>query len=136
MDTIMSMLESHPRSTSVDTGMHGPLLQELSHCETTCTICADACLSEPHVQMLAKCIALNLDCADSCSTTMRTVGRFGFQDSSVVRGQLEACRESCRACAAECELHQEMEHCRTCAEMCRRCEQACTQALEGMMATV
>ncbi|MHB8761963.1 MAG: four-helix bundle copper-binding protein [Coriobacteriia bacterium] len=136
MDRISSMFEAHPRRSRVDTGRLPAFVLELADCEVTCTLCADACLSEPHVQMLAKCIALNLECADTCAATARTLSRFGFAEPSVTRLQVEACREACGACARECDRHQDMEHCQLCAEMCRRCEQACSRALESMLAGV
>lgn len=136
MEMIMRMLEAHPRSTKIDAGQYAALVQELTDCDVTCTICADACLSEPHVQMLAKCISLNLECAESCATAAHTVSRFAFTEQTVTRMHVEACREACRACAQECDRHQDMEHCRLCAEMCRRCEQACARMLETMMMAV
>lgn len=135
MDMVMQMFQSHPRGEQVDVEQYAQAVREFTNCEITATICADACLSEPHVQMLAKCISLNLGCADSCALTARTIGRIGFMGQAVVRTQLEACREVCSACAEECERHTDMEHCRACSEMCRACEQLCTTMLEGMMAT-
>jgi hypothetical protein len=39
----------------------------------------------------------------------------------------------CRACAVECERHAaHHDHCRVCAEVCRRCEQACGDLLASM----
>lgn len=136
MHDITGMLETHPRGSQVDIDVYAVTIQELSHCDLTCTVCADACLSELHVQMLARCIALNLACADSCATTARVVGRIGFADPGLVRTHLEACREACRACAEECDRHQEMEHCRRCAGMCRSCERACDAMLETLMSAV
>lgn len=134
MDMVRQIFGTHPKSAQIDAEQYARAAIDFGNCGITTTVCADACLSEPHVQMLAKCIALNLDCADSCATTARTVSRIGFADKAVLRTQLEACREACRACAEECERHEDMEHCRVCAQMCRSCEQMCTKMLEGMMA--
>jgi hypothetical protein len=133
MNEIGGMFGSHPKAGTIDTDLYAATVSELSQCDLTCSVCADACLSESHVQMLARCIELNLNCAESCATTARTIARFGFQQPSVTRAHLEACREACRACADECERHQDMEHCRRCAAMCRSCEQTCTTMLESMM---
>lgn len=132
MEELTRMFQAHP------SGQHGrdnvELIHELVMCEAACVICADACLSEQDVTMLAACIAANYDCADACAATSRMLGRVAHMQPSILRSQLEACREACRVCAEECEKH-EHEHCRICAEMCRRCEQACSRALDTMMVT-
>jgi hypothetical protein len=38
-------------------------------------VCADACLGEEKVEMLRRCIRLNLDCADVCNATGRMLSR-------------------------------------------------------------
>jgi hypothetical protein len=44
-----------------------------------------------------------------------------------------ACVVACRACAEECDFHaSHHDHCRVCAEVCRRCEQACGELLASM----
>jgi hypothetical protein len=131
MDTITRMLEAHPNGRSFIVQTTPMLMQEMSDCEAACIICADACLAEDDVQMLARCIALNVDCADVCAATDRMLGRILHQSPDLVRTQVEACREATRMCAEECERH-EHTHCRICAEACRRTEQACTQALQSM----
>lgn len=135
MHDIAGMLEAHPRASQVDTDMYASTVAELAQCDLACTICADACLSELHVQMLARCIELNLNCADSCAGAARVLARIGFREADVVREHLEACRVACRACAEECERHREMEHCTRCASVCRECERACSAMIEAMMAT-
>ncbi|MRR10895.1 four-helix bundle copper-binding protein [bacterium] len=133
MHDITRMLEAHPRAAKVDVERYVTTIDTLSACDITCTVCADACLSEPHVQMLARCIELNLDCADLCSTTARLLGRIGFAESEMLRAQLDACGEACRACAEECDRHQDIEHCSICADMCRSCERACAEMVDSMM---
>lgn len=135
MHQIGTILEAHPRAQQIDAEAYAETLHALTQCESSCTICADACLSEVHVQMLSKCIELNLTCADSCHAAAHVLARIGFQDGGVVRAHLEACRAACVSCAEECERHGEMQHCRLCAEACRSCERACTEMLESMMAT-
>jgi hypothetical protein len=40
-----------------------------------CTGCSDACLAEPDVAELVRCIRLCLDCSDLCAVTARIVTR-------------------------------------------------------------
>ena len=109
-------------------------IQAAMDCHQSCTTCADACLGGPKVEQMRHCIRLNLDCADVCSATGRVAGRLTDTDWSVLRAQLQACVDACRACAEECEKHSEMhEHCRICAEACRACAEAC-EALAGAVA--
>lgn len=131
MESLSTMFGTHPNSGHVPHEVVS-LVLELMTCETACTICADACLSEPDVQMLARCIAVNQNCADLCAATSRLAARMGHHDKAMMQHQIQACREACRICAQECEQH-EHEHCRMCAESCRRCEQACDRVLQRAM---
>jgi hypothetical protein len=97
------------------------LLEALGRCAAECNNCATACLHEEDVQMLSRCIRLNMDCADICRLTASFVAR----DSEHVNHLLRECAEICEACAEECEKHGHMEHCRTCAEACHHCADAC-----------
>src|SRR5918912_1211874 len=99
----------------------------------TCTICADACLAEPDIEALARCIRLCLDCADACVDAGRILSRQTDPDADTQLTALEACLAACRACAAECERHaHHHEHCRLSAEECRRCEHACDDLLAAL----
>lgn len=133
MAKAQEMLETYPRSFSVDAGVLAAAIEALIECANTCTQCADACLSEQDVAAMVKCIRLNLDCADVCTATSRVVSRQTEYDANVTRAQLEACIAACKSCGDECERHGEhMAHCRVCAESCRRCEQACRDLLAAM----
>jgi Domain of Unknown Function (DUF326) len=103
-------------------------------CAQTCTACANACLGEPRVQDLVRCIRLNLHCADLCDTTGRLISR--QENPELARAILRACELACRLCGEECERHAAMgmQHCRVCAEACRRCEQACQRLLAALPA--
>ena len=90
-------------------------------CALACDHCAAACLREKEVQMLARCISLDIDCAGICRLAVNYMSR----ESECVSTICEACAEICEACAAECEKHSKMAHCRECAEACRRCAQEC-----------
>lgn len=127
------MLDTFPRTVDIGTTELSAAIDALLDCANTCTQCADACMAEPTMAELGKCIRLNLDCADVCSATARVVSRQMDFDANVTRPLLEACIAACRRCAEECEMHaQHMEHCRICAQQCRQCEQTCTELLDSM----
>jgi hypothetical protein len=133
MSYAKQMLDTYPRDFNTDAGVLAAAIEALSDCAQACTACADDCLSEPNVADLTKCIRLDLDCADVCTATLRVVSRQTEYDANVTRPLLEACVAACRSCGDECARHAEMhEHCRVCAEVCRRCEQACNELLAAM----
>ena len=124
------MLLTHPRRLQAEPAALAECIEACFDCAQMCMACADACLGEPDVQMLIRCIRLNLDCDDVCDVTGRLLSRQTEPDWSVLRAQLEACAAACRACAAECERHAGYhEHCQLCARACRRCEEACNRLL-------
>ena len=100
------------------------LLKALNECSGACNYCTTACLGEQDVKMMAACIRLDIDCAAICSLTA------GFIARGSVHGQhlLKECAEICGLCAAECEKHTGMQHCRDCAVACRNCEKVCRAA--------
>ena len=100
------------------------LMGALNNCAAECNHCATACLDEQDVKMLAKCIKLDIDCADICTLTATLIAR-GSEHAGHLKKE---CAEICNACAAECEKHTHMAHCKTCAEACRACAQACNAA--------
>jgi hypothetical protein len=121
------MLEAHPRATALDRDLLLRCIDECVDCAAVCTSCADADLGEPDVQEMVRCIRLCLDCADACDATGRILIRQTEPDLGVLRAVIDACTVACRACAGECDKHAaHHEHCRICAEVCRRCEQACS----------
>lgn len=127
--TVDDMIRSHPMS-SVREGI-AECITACYDCAEVCTICADACLAEPTVANLVKCIAVNQNCAAICLATGAVLSHQSALDPSIARGQLQACIEVCRACALECERHGgQMEHCAVCASACRRCESACLELLD------
>jgi hypothetical protein len=134
VSTVQEMLRTHPRPARVEVGALAGCIQACFDCAQSCTACADACLGEQDLQMLVRCIRLNLDCADVCGTTGRLLSRQTEADWEVLRLQLNACAAACQVCGVECEKHAEHhEHCKVCAEACRRCEQACNSLL-GVLA--
>ncbi len=106
------------------TDTHASLLKALNNCTAACQFCAISCLDEPMVGQMRDCIKLDLDCADICQTTASFFARV----SPHAQHFLHECAEICDACAAECEKHRHMEHCRLCAEACRQCAEACRNA--------
>jgi hypothetical protein len=131
MHAIQDMFRSHARAgyEAVDMALSNCLTLG-QECGVVCTLCADACLGEPQVDMLRTCIRLNMDCADICDTTVRLLARFVGRDLDVIDDQITVMMTACQACAAECERHAEQhEHCRVCAETCRRCSDVCDQLL-------
>src|SRR3954447_20109715 len=115
----------------VDVSLLADAAEAAFECVQTCTACANACLAEPRVQDMVRCIRLNLHCADICDMTGRLVSR--QENPELARAMLQACVLACRLCAEECARHAaEMAHCRICAEACRTCEQACQRLLEAL----
>jgi hypothetical protein len=131
--SIREMLETHPQPVSGDLDVRERCIKACRDCAIVCTSCADADLGESDVQELVRCIRLCLDCADVCDATGRVVTRQTASDVGVVRAAVQACLVACRASRAECERHAEHhEHCRLCAQVCRRCEEACDDLLASL----
>jgi hypothetical protein len=130
MSYAMQLLDSYPRTFSLDARLLASTIDALNDCAQACTADADDDLSEPDVAEMVKCIRLCLDCADICTTTAAVTSRRTDYDPNVTRPLLEACIAACKTCADECELHATMHvHCRVCAEACRRCQRACDDLL-------
>jgi len=98
------------------------LLDTLMKCIAACETCADRCLQEENINMLAACIRKDRDCADACSMAARFVARGSDQTSRI----LQLCVVTCSACEEECGKH-EHGHCRTCAAVCKECRTACEE---------
>lgn len=132
MQTVDAMLESHPeQSVHVDREKLAACIRACFECAQACTSCADACLSEEMVAELTRCIRTDLACADICAATGAVLSRSAEGDARILTAVLEACATACGVCAEECERHADMHaHCRICAEVCRRCEQACRDLLD------
>lgn len=137
MATVDQLLESHPGTILGDEELLIQAIEGCFDCLQICEACADACLSEAEVQQLRRCIRLNLDCADICDATGRMLTRQTEPEVTVLRAQLQACIEACRACGAECAQHAEhmdMAHCRVCAEACRDCAESCDRLMKQIAA--
>jgi hypothetical protein len=128
MNTFERILKTHPRAENVRVAETHAASEALFACIEACTVCADACLAEPHVDKLRRCLRGTLDCADICSATLRLVARQTDTIGEMVRQQVHACLVACQLCAEECETH-EHAHCRMCAQACRRCQEACNRLM-------
>jgi len=89
-------------------------------CADACDRCAAACLAEPDVQRLTRCIGLDLDCAQVCRLTAALLRRASPFEAAACA----LCAQICDACGAECS-HHDMDHCRACASACKACADAC-----------
>src|SRR5215475_4853681 len=89
-------------------------------CAIACDYCASACLNEEDVNIIARCIQLDLECATMCRTAVQLMSLRSEHASTVC----QLCADVCSACAEECSRH-DMEHCRECAEACRVCAEEC-----------
>ena len=132
MTYAQQMVQINPSQAPADESTLVECIEACFDCAQACTACADAYIGEGDVQMLGRCIRLDLDCTDVCDTTGRILSRQMGTEPQMLRASLQACAEVCRLCAEECENHAEHhEHCRVCAEACRRCEQACNSVLSA-----
>ena len=94
-------------------------------CATMCKRCIGACLEDPDVKMLSRCIKLNNHCAGICKLT-----------ATVMAGGNEYINEFCRLCAficdncaGECVKHSQIELCGQCAEACDKCADECRDVI-------
>jgi hypothetical protein len=131
MHTTEQMISSTPNRALVDGESLAACLDACAACEIACRSCADACLGEQQIDMLRRCIRLNLDCAAVCASTLDVASRLYEADAGLLRSQLELCARACGLCAAECDKHAHHEHCKVCAEACRSCEAACQAVGKG-----
>ncbi len=133
MTRAQAMLQTHPTGAAVNVDALTELIDSCFECAQACTACADACMGEEDVQMLTRCIRLDLDCADVCDATGRILSRQVAFEPEMARPVVEACARAVKLCGDECEQHAEHhEHCRVCMEACRRCEYACDQVLQAL----
>lgn len=89
-------------------------------CANNCDHCAIACLAEPNLAAMARCIALDIDCAAICRLAVGYMAR----DSDFVEEICKFCAEVCQTCGDECAQHSN-DHCQACAEACHQCAETC-----------
>lgn len=80
---------------------------------------------EQDVNMLARCIQLDMECAAICRSASEVMSLGSDYSLELCR----ICADVCNACAEECDKHAQMgmDHCRQCADACRMCAEACMQ---------
>jgi hypothetical protein len=98
-------------------------IDECNSCAVECRHCAVSCLGEKDVEMLTRCIKLNYDCSSICLLAIELMAG----GSEFAKKFCVLCADVCDECAAECEKHSHMEHCKKCAEACRKCAIACRE---------
>jgi hypothetical protein len=133
MLAVQATLESHPNKPAHPDEL-SRCVEAAFTCVAACTACADACLSERHVEALMACIRTDLDCAAICGATGSVVARAKAGASrQVLESQLAVCIAACRVCSDECRRHAAMhDHCRVCADACDRCVTACNDMLNAL----
>jgi hypothetical protein len=131
--TYQEIMALHPHPSDLDREAALRCIDECLDCAASCTSCADDSLSEDDSSEMTRVIRLALDCSEVCDATRRIVIRQTTPDFRVTRATLETCVTACVACSEECDLHAaHHQHCRICAEVCRRCQQACENLLATM----
>ena len=80
-------------------------------------MCAVKCLHEENVKYLAKCVEICITYYHACAAASMIMSA----ESEYAKKLLALVAEVCEACAAECEKHEHMEHCKLTAESCRKC---------------
>lgn len=85
-------------------------------CLAIAAYCSQACIEENMPECAKRC----LECVEICKTMIVLAARDSMNVSVVAR----ACAQICKACAEECEKHDN-DHCSACAEACRKCAEEC-----------
>lgn len=95
-------------------------IEACTDCAAVCDFCMSACLREPRLEHMTRCVLLAADCADICRLAASAMARESPHAACIC----ELCARVCESCAQEC-AHHEPEHCQDCAEACRRCAGLC-----------
>ena len=133
MSYARQMLDTYPRTLTVDANALAAAIDATNDCAQACAADTDADLSEQNLAEMVKCIRLCLDCTDICTATNRVLSRLAEYDADATRALLESCVAVCKSCGDECERHApHYAHCRVCTEACRRCERACEDLLAAL----
>jgi hypothetical protein len=89
-------------------------------CAIACSRCAVSCLQENDIEMMRRCINLDMECETICYAAAKIMSVYGEHANEVCR----VCSAICEACAEECERH-DTEHCQYCAKICYECSSIC-----------
>src|SRR5215470_8592476 len=98
MSYARQMLDTYPRTLTVDAGVLAAAIDAISDCAQACTADTDADLSEQNLAEMVKCIRLCLDCTDICTATGAVLSRLAEYDDDTTRRLLEACVSICNSC--------------------------------------
>jgi len=133
MSYARQMLDTYPRTVTVDSDLLATTIDALSDCAQACVADTDADLSEQNLAEMVRCIRLRLHCTDVCTATVGVISRLAGYDPGITRPLLEACAAICKSCGDECERHaSHYAHCRVCEQACHRCERACPDLLSAL----
>lgn len=108
------------RKTMRDYHEYKSCIDACLRCASICNHCAICCTEDEDVQMMAKCIQLDMECAEICyaSAKLMSLGSDRAKDICLI------CADVCNECANECSKHDN-EHCRECSRTCRNCSEQC-----------
>jgi hypothetical protein len=110
------------RRTIVPHQQHLSCIEACHACAVACNHCAASCLKEQDVQMMARCIALDMDCAAICQLAAAAMSR-GSEHAKAI---CTLCADICQTCGDECAKHS-MDHCQQCAKACLQCAKSCRE---------
>src|SRR5215470_16986325 len=103
MSYALQMLDTYPRSLTVDARVLAAAIDAISDCAQACAADTDADLNEQNLAEMIKCIRLCLDCTDVCTATGGIVSRLAEYNAETTRPLLESCLAICNSCGEECE---------------------------------
>jgi hypothetical protein len=130
MNVAAQMLEARTDRRAVDHAALALAIDAMHDVVTATTACADACLSDPTDK--ADCVRSCADAADVAGTLARVLSRTGptVEGSQALVGATAKVLSECSSVCAEHGDHD--KHCRICAEVCSRGQ----QALAGLGAAI
>ena len=106
-------------------GAYEGVVDACNACADAADRCLSACLLEPGVADMTRCIALDLETAQLC----RLLAGFASRGSKFAPDVAAALLPLCTACAEECAGHPPA-HCQDCAAACRAAVEACRRLQE------
>ncbi|MEO7984207.1 MAG: four-helix bundle copper-binding protein [Bacteroidota bacterium] len=96
------------------------LINTCLRCAAICNHCASSCTQEKDVQMMARCIQLDMECAATCYAAAQLMSLGSEHAIDICR----TCATICESCGTECSKHHN-EHCRECSRVCKECADEC-----------
>jgi hypothetical protein len=134
MDVVAQMLEARTDERGIDHATLALAIGALQDVVAATTACADACLSEGGDK--ADCVRACADTADVAGALVRVLSRTGATTEGT-RSLVQAAAKVLAECGTICAAHGEHDkHCRICAEVCGRAEQALQSLLTAVAAAV